>query len=74
MSLLDAIHELSVRYANDNVLRDGVAQLILGTRTLLVADWGDRLDMGLIDALLVIHATRLRFCLDHERFEDGCAS
>jgi hypothetical protein len=72
--LVGIIGELSQRYATDQVCRVGVADLITGTRELLVGSFGDRLDMGRIDQHLGDCAARIQFCLDHERFEDECTT
>lgn len=63
---------LSRRFSTDYVLRAGVAELITGWRQLLLADWGQRLEMGLLDGLLIGYAARIGFCLDHEEFDDDC--
>ena len=72
ISLMAAIEATVSRWANDYVLRDGIADLIVGTRQLLNGEWGDRLDMGTVDADLISLAARMDYCLDHEAFDDDC--
>ena len=70
VSLMRIVASLAEEYADDYVIREGVAHLILGARVLLNADFGTRLDGGSLDAELVAWAERMRYDLDVERFTD----
>ena len=68
VTLVYLINELAERFADDGLMRQGVAPLIVGTLTLLNAEWGRRLDMGSIDHQLRVAAERIGFDLDTETF------
>jgi len=48
--------------------RNGVAQILVGIRILLAADWGPRLDRRLIDEMLLVCAEAMFFDLEREEF------
>lgn len=68
VDMLALLEEFVKRYGEDGFLREGVAQLIVGTRVLLNAEWGRRLDMGSIDRRLEELARTIGFDLDVEEF------
>lgn len=68
VDLVRCLGSLVVDHGQDQVLREGVAQVLTGTQRLLVADWGDRLDMGSIDEMLMVCAEVMDFDLDTEEF------
>lgn len=70
VALVQLTRILADRYPTDAVLGVGVAEIIEGTRTLLVGDWGSRLDRGKLDEALSDAARVISYCLDHSRF--GC--
>lgn len=71
VELLRGTESFVVRYANDGVLRSGIAHLLIGIRVLLVADNGARLDAGSIDSELLDWAEAIGFDMDTEQFKDG---
>lgn len=52
VGLVNACTDTAHLFATDNLLRLGVSDIIKGTRVLLLAPWGLRLDMGSLDAVL----------------------
>lgn len=70
VQLLAAIDTLVRRHADDYVLRDGIAHLIMGMNDLLNADTG-RLDCGSLSDLMNHYAEAISFDLAVERFTDG---
>jgi hypothetical protein len=50
------------------VRRDGVAQILVGIRILLAADWGPRLDIRQIEEILLVCAEAMYFDLEREEF------
>jgi hypothetical protein len=67
--LLWATAEVASLHGGDHVLREGVADLLRGTRKLLNASWGPRLDMGTVDRQIVEIAEGIGYNLEIEEFE-----
>lgn len=62
---------LADTYSGDHVLREGVVQVALGLRRLLIGNHGDRLIMGKVDTFLATVMEQCHFDPDLEVFRDG---
>ena len=67
---LVSLESMVERYGRDYAMREGVAQMLVGLRRLLAGNWGDRLDRGTIDRVLVTLAERMNYNTEVESFND----
>lgn len=69
VKLLDGASAAVVQYGQDGLLRDGVADILKGMRTLLDGDLG-RLDGGEVSAIIEQLFAEIGFDPDTETFND----
>lgn len=66
-TLLMTAEQLAERYGDDGILRDGIANILLGAQCLLNTDWG-RFDRGLLSERINQIADSIGYDIERETF------